>query len=576
MNQVFQGVPAPPAPPPALNSIRTTYINLFNQILDSSININCICKTTHRKSLSNESSQPTTGTPARYIDGNDFMDDNDSDSDSDQNDIEMEETDENQIRLNQLSSLVQKTPECFGERQEKKICDLTCFENLKYIHNLLKNCFVKYTNEEEALNEFEVRWNSFKFLCDDPKSCDYYGTTIYHYAASDNNFELLKCLVNKFPDGVLCLDSKGMTPLMRAAQRNNYKCTEFLLNETSSELNGSLYSTYTPLWFGVSNGYRELVKLLLDFNANPSINDQHKKREITNSEFYSNEQLQQQRRDSENTTFLFSPIRASIVYSQFTIMNYLLEYGANVNELFIMVTPKTNEFYDAVSNENYVNSLKFFHRQFGQVIKVDGTSAFLTNLNKFVENQNVYRKMLIEFVKNVYMNIKLNPDLTSRIDQFLTTFGKNSIDNVINMTVLIEKPYQKDVTIKEYLSIINEFMTAIDQFISSEQIVTNENDENNAAVITNRRDYNDFVRNLIQKPNHHKNLFDFSSYLISEFHHTKSLKELARYNLRKQILNNIQSNSRRYTKEFTKSKYMEMSARSLNLPINLVNYLLHR
>ena len=130
----------------------------------------------------------------------------------------------------------------------------------------------------------------------------------------------------------------GMTPLMRAAQRNNYKCVEFLLNETASELNGSLFSTYTPLWFGVSNGYTQLVKLLLDFNANPSINDQHKKKttEATDDSLFDRTD-QQQRRDSENSSFLFSPIRASIVYSQYTIMNYLLEYGTNVNELYSII-----------------------------------------------------------------------------------------------------------------------------------------------------------------------------------------------------------------------------------------------
>lgn len=56
-----------------------------------------------------------------------------------------------------------------------------------------------------------------------------------------------------------------MSPLMRASQRNNLKCIEYLLNETNSDLNGSSRSTYTPLWFAVSNGYNELAKLLLDF-----------------------------------------------------------------------------------------------------------------------------------------------------------------------------------------------------------------------------------------------------------------------------------------------------------------------
>ncbi len=314
---------------------------------------------------------------------------------------------------------------------------------------------------------------------------------------------------------------------MRAAQRNNYKCAEFLLNETACELNGSSFSTYTPLWFGVSNGYTDLVKLLLDFNANPSINDKHKSKKSSSDSLHSLNDSHE-RREAENITFLFSPIRASIIYSQFKIMNYLLEYGANVNELFSMVGPKhIDTHYDALLNDNYVNSLKFFHRQFGQVIKTNEKSAFLVSLNEYVQDQNVYRQMLIEFCKNVTQNIKLNPDLSNRIDQFLTTFGKSSIDCIINMTKLIEKPYQNELKMSEYLDLASQFMCAIDQFISSEQIITNENIENvNVPVISNRRDYNDFVRNLIQKPDHHKNLFDFASYLIGEFHHPKSLKSL--------------------------------------------------
>lgn len=364
-----------------------------------------------------------------------------------------------------------------------------------------------------------------------------------------------------------------MTPLMRAAQRNNYKCAEFLLNETNCELNGSSFSTYTPLWFGVSNGYTDLVKLLLDFNANPSINERHKKPAEAVYDLNSS----QQRRESENITFLFSPIRASIIYSQFTIMNYLLEYGANVNELFNMSMPKNPDQFDALLNDNFVNSLKFFHRQFGNLVQSNEKSSFLACLNDYVQDQNVYRQMLIEFVKNVFTNIKINSDLTNRIDRFLTTFGKNSIDYVINMTNIMQRPYQNELKMKEYLRVVNEFMCAVDQFISSEQIVTNENIENvNVPVITNRRDYNDFVRNLIQKPNHHKNLFDFANYLMSEFHHPRSLKELTRLKLRQEMFKSLDRPEMKYSKTFLKSNHLEACANSYGLPKNLVDYLLHR
>ncbi len=198
---------APPLPSP-LNSIRTTYVNLFNQILDSSINIDCICKTTKKK----QEKLKTELTENRLTDKDDAHDDfMDDDTDNDSYNVEMENNEDSQeIRYHELSSLVQQFEAPFGRRQSAKICDLSCFENLKYIHNLLKICFTREgASEEDCLAEFEDKWNRFKFLRDDPKSCDYYGTTIYHYAASDNNYDLLRCLVQKYPDGVMCLDSKG-------------------------------------------------------------------------------------------------------------------------------------------------------------------------------------------------------------------------------------------------------------------------------------------------------------------------------------------------------------------------------
>lgn len=145
-----------------------------------------------------------------------------------------------------------------------------------------------------------------------------------------------------------------------------------------------------------------------------------------------------------------------------------------------------------------------------------------------------------------------------------------------------------EVETSDYLNLVDEFMCAIDKFISSEQIITNEannennnNNANNIPVISNRRDYSDFVRNLIQKPNHHKNLFDFARYLMLQFHRPKSLKELARFKLRTQIFSQqslIQSFEPhvKYSQGFLKSDHMQSCVASLGLPKNLADYLLHR
>lgn len=231
-----------------------------------------------------------------------------------------------------------------------------------------------------------------------------------------------------------------MTPLMRAVQRNNVECVRYLLNNTRTDLNGSAQSTYTPLWFSVSNGYTDLALMLLNYNASPSMVDKWissaiplptsvantlllQSEDMTGA--ISNPQQQQQQQHSSTTTttasYLFSPLRASIVYARFQIMSYLLEFNANVYELFNVSRvekrtrklPRPGRGFNPKLNEDYVNSLKFFHRQFvineeqqQQQTSTNQTVAYdldmqLDILNEFIDDVNVYRRMLVEFVKNL-------------------------------------------------------------------------------------------------------------------------------------------------------------------------------
>ena len=123
--------------------------------------------------------------------------------------------------------------------------------------------------------------------------------------------------------------------------------------------------------------------------------------------------------------YLFSPLRASIVYSRFQIMFYLLEFNANVYELFNVVKrsklPRPSSLYNPRINDDYLNSLKFFHRQFsmqddqinfnygGNSSSTSGNSFIsganlgeqLVMLNEFIDDVNVYRRMVLEFIKNL-------------------------------------------------------------------------------------------------------------------------------------------------------------------------------
>ena len=222
--------PIPIPPPNTLNAIRSTYMNLFNQILDSSFNINCICKTTFKLTETSISAKTTLNTTNKcniFDKGhNDFMSDDDEEdyettpnyngncmNDKNDNDIEMQDNPLNDSQNRSLFSLDymdQSNPNKFvNNKKLNKICDLSCFEYMRMLHSTFKNCFQNKTDEYQQLERFESIWESLKFLSKNPKSCDYYGSTLFHHAASDNQVDLLKCLVKKDPNGVFCIDSKG-------------------------------------------------------------------------------------------------------------------------------------------------------------------------------------------------------------------------------------------------------------------------------------------------------------------------------------------------------------------------------
>ena len=224
VNNANNQAPVPIPPPNTLNAMRSTYMNLFNQILDTSFHINCICKTTFKSSAS--SSAPTQSGSAKcsIFDQvhHDFMSDDEDDdekdeslmNDNNENDVEMQDNPLNESQDRALLNLDYLDQEvcCASNIKLSKTCDLSCFEHMRYIHSTFKNCFQSQrANERENTNaeRFESAWLSLKFLSKNPKSCDYYGSTLFHYAASDNQVELLKCLFKKEPSGVFCIDSKG-------------------------------------------------------------------------------------------------------------------------------------------------------------------------------------------------------------------------------------------------------------------------------------------------------------------------------------------------------------------------------
>lgn len=548
----------PPVFPGTLNSLRMTYMNLFNQILDNSININCICKTTS-KNVENAHSLENV------FERNDFL--------SDSEDVEMENSSDPQSHLENLDYESKAV-------NFNRICDLSCFESMRYIHFVLKNCFYDLNEENlaEKCAKFEHSWENFKFLTKNPASCDYYGTTIFHYAASDNNYELLKYSLKKYPEGVSCVDSKGMTPLMRAVQRNSFKCVEFLLYETKSDLNGSSQSTYTPLWFAVSNGYDPLAMLLLNFNASPCIVNKSVGTSIsTGFELMDQEDLSGVREtrnsDSMTSLYLFSPLRASIVYSRHETMVNILKFNANPYEIFGSRTtdPTLPKCSFAKSNEDYVNALKFFFRQFGNVCKEseDGVPVlihenYLNILNDFLESPNVYRRMFLEFVKYILFKINSNLSLVDKLYEFLNRIDKNSVEHLLRVTRLFQEEADTGMEWKDYVDMVLDFMDSLNRFLSLDNgNMMSFSFHLNTGSGQNLRAYN-------------QNLLRFCLILIEKYFKPKSLMELCRYGIRKQVFEKIQKDNVKYSREFMKNDHLNLVIQGFPIPNQLKNFLLYK
>jgi hypothetical protein len=349
-----------------------------------------------------------------------------------------------------------------------------------------------------------------------------------------------------------------MTPLMRAVQKNSVDCVAFLLNETDSNPNGSLQSTYTPIWFAISNGFNVLAKLLLNFNASPSILE----RPITKTGDHI---------DNGVSLTLFSPLRAAIVYGRLEIMLLLLKYGANLNELFDDCLNNDSEEEMSPIHKRYLNALHFFHRQLSNrspSTSDNGNSnknQFLDILNNYICNVNVYRRMVISFVYYTCLNIKSDKNLMDGFDEFCYKFGRNSIEKVVNATNSIEASTLNGMSLDQYLEMCGEFFTSLDMFTASDIF---------DRYHLNNLHFNTRYLKLNRLTNYHSNIFEFStSLLMVNYFKPKTLKELCRFKLRNKLFNSMNTTFR-YNSTFLKCDHFVEIVNQLGLPNSIKNYLL--
>ena len=120
----------------------------------------------------------------------------------------------------------------------------------------------------------------FQTVLSNPKTNIFYrnfnGFTALHFAALSGNEEILRLLVSKFVQAKKSLDepdtNSGSTPLMFAlTYRYTWLIKIFL--ENGANPNALTYEKETALMLAASNGYEDIVDLILEYNPDADLKD---------------------------------------------------------------------------------------------------------------------------------------------------------------------------------------------------------------------------------------------------------------------------------------------------------------
>lgn len=120
-----------------------------------------------------------------------------------------------------------------------------------------------------------------------------------HTSVKNSEEQKVITLISKNPELIDQISASGYTPLMLSAYHNQYAITEILLEKGAKVNISSKYGS--ALMAAVVKGNKKIVKLLLDYKADPNTTDENK-----------------------NTALLFSAL-----FNQTEIADYLLAAGAN-------------------------------------------------------------------------------------------------------------------------------------------------------------------------------------------------------------------------------------------------------
>lgn len=298
--------------------------------------------------------------------------------------------------------------------------------------------------------------------------------------------------------------------------------------------------------------------------------------------------------------YLFSPLRASIVYSRYQIMMNLLEYNANVYELFGASTPnkrpvKCSNAFNSRTNDEYLNSLKFFHRQF--LTTTTSTAAndtdlprqqqqqqqtgnehtlnyYLDVLNDHIDDPNVYRRMLVEFVKSLIHKINSNLNVIDRLYEYLNSVNQNNVEYIDKLNQSINNGEQA-VDWDDYVNIVRDFIKSLDTFLSSNPENGQNFNNNNTSHNTTNQNNGSADSAKTKKTNVNESLFEFSLSLMRKYFKPKSLKEISRFKLREMLFQDIDQQQKHKSPRL-KNDQLNYKIVQLNLPKHLRNYVLFK
>lgn len=185
-------------------------------------------------------------------------------------------------------------------------------------------------------------------------------------------------------------------------------------------------------------------------------------------------------------------------------------------------------------------------------------------LNDFVQDPNVYRRMFVEFVKHIIFKINSNLNLVDKLYEFLNRMDKNSVEYVMSVTRMFQDEANIDMEWKDYVDLVVDFMDSLNRFLSLDNgNMMSFSFHLNTGSGQNLRAYS-------------QNLLHYSLILIERYFKPKSLMELCRFCIRKQVFKQIEQENMRYRQGFLKDDHLSKVLQRFPIPNQLKYFILYK